>query len=151
VYDRAIVLDFKERAEKPSNIPQQSRKGDLSYTEFQELLQKAVKCPPGEKKKIDNMIEELDIQMQTNFETSFGNRISSQIEKFVPAYMNCGGLMLEAFDILFSTKVLRKIQGYDKATEKGLAKLLAEIDKMYSDPKDFSLSKIMIKKLQGRI
>ena len=149
VYDRAIVLDFKERTGKPRDIVQQPRKENLSYSEFYELLQKAVKCSATEKKEIEDMTEELDMHMQTHFEISFGNRISSQIEKFVPAYQKCGGLREEAFDILFSTKVLRKIQGYDKATEEGLAALLTEINDKY--PNNFNLSKSIIKKLQSRI
>jgi 5-methylcytosine-specific restriction endonuclease McrBC GTP-binding regulatory subunit McrB len=151
VYDRAIVLDFKERAQKPSNMMPQFGNGNLSYSEFKELLQKAVKSSPTEQKQIDDLIEKLDMQMQTNFEISFGNRISSQIEKFVPAYKNCGGSIVEAFDILFSTKVLRKIQGYDESTKKGLDGLLAEINDDYPSPSDFNLSKNVIRKLQSRI
>lgn len=151
VYDRAIVLDFKEQAQKPSNMIQPLENRNLSYSEFHELLQKAVKSSPSDQKQIEDMIEKFDKQMQTHFEISFGNRISSQIEKFIPAYKNCGGSIAEAFDILFSTKVLRKIQGYDKSTEKGLDGLLAEINDNYPNPSDFNFSKNVIKKLQSRI
>jgi len=149
VYDRAIVLDFKERAQEPTIL--QSSNINVSSSEFQELIKKAVNPSSGDRKKIDEMIEYLDFKMQGHFEISFGNRISSQIKKFVPAYVNCGGGMVEAFDILFSSKVLRKIQGYDKSTEKGLSDILAELNDDYPNSNDFTNSKALIKKMQSRI
>jgi hypothetical protein len=151
VYDRAIVLDFKERAQKSvSASKQQPKGGNLSFSEFQTLIEDAIKCSAEKKKEIENTISWLDERMKP-FEISFGNRISSQIEKFVPAYVKCGGEITEAFDIIFSTKVLRKIRGYDKSTENGLAILLSEINGEYQKESDFNFSKYMIEKLRSRI
>jgi hypothetical protein len=149
VYDRAIVLDFKERAQKTNMSQMQNKSKNMNFEEFHKLLKNSVNYSSEEEKKINDMIEELDFLMQDHFEISFGNRISSQIEKFVPAYKNCGGTIEEAFDILFSTKVLRKIQGYDKSTEKGLVDLHKKLEE--KNQSNFSLSKNMIKKLQSRI
>ena len=90
--------------------------------------------------------------MQTYFEISFGNRISKQINLFVPAYMACGGNVLEAIDVIFSTKVLRKLQGlYDESTKNRLNIFLAEMNDLYPNSNDFELTKEIIKKMIERI
>jgi MoxR-like ATPase len=150
VYDRAIILDFKERAQEPRNILQQYKNINLNFYEFQSLINNAVKCcSKDEEEKIDKYINALDSWMKLYFEISFGNRISSQIKKFVPAYKNCGGTIEEAIDIIFSTKVIRKIQGYDEPTKNGLNDLLKELRKEY--PSVFNFSEIIINNLIDRI
>lgn len=148
VYDRAIVLNFPKREKEFSIAPEKPIY--LSNTEFQDLLKNAKKkCkdPDG----LKQLVNDLDDSMITLFEISFGNRISNQIRDFVATYESCGGTMLEAVDIIFATKVLRKLQGYyDESTKKGLSDLLTYLETTYSK-NDFELSKEAIKKMQDKL
>ena len=148
VYDRAIVLNFPKREKEFSIAPEKPIY--LSNTEFQDLLKNAKKkCkdPDG----LKQLVNDLDDSMITLFEISFGNRISNQIRDFVATYESCGGTMLEAIDIIFATKVLRKLQGYyDESTKKGLSDLLTYLETTYSK-NDFELSKEAIKKMQDKL
>ncbi|MCH5165495.1 MAG: hypothetical protein J1G01_03740 [Clostridiales bacterium] len=128
VYDRAIVLNFEERAEEFDGRYTEPR--GVSYAELKVLLSDAVQLTPDIKNQIKHLVGWLDERMKTYFEISFGNRISKQINMFVPAYVKCGGNVEEAVDIIFSTKVLRKLQGmYDESTKNGLNEFLSELRK----------------------
>ena len=151
VYDRAIVLDFKKREDKPKSITK-ALPIHMNNSEFQALIHKAVKMSADDADEIKNIVKQLDDYMQTYFEISFGNRISKQISLFVPAYMACGGNVYEAIDVIFSTKVLRKLQGlYDESTKNNLNTFLDDLNDMYQNSSDFELTKSAIKKMIERI
>ncbi|MEG2159290.1 MAG: hypothetical protein RRY18_05355, partial [Clostridia bacterium] len=66
------------------------------------------------------------------FKISFGNRISRQIDKFVPTYVACGGKETEAIDFLLQSKILRKFKALNLAyLKKELNDLTALIDKVF--------------------
>lgn len=151
VYDRAIVLNFDERAEefKSTYNPPIA----VSYSELNVLLKDAVKLSDSMKAQIKSIVNWLDERMQAYFEISFGNRISKQINMFVPAYVKCGGEVEEAIDIIFASKVLRKLQGmYDESTKNGLNEFLKELknDKNVFGAK-LKLTKAAIQKMIDRI
>jgi hypothetical protein len=151
VYDRAIVLNFDERAEE-FKASYNSPIG-VSYAELNALLKEAVQLPDRMKDQIKTIVNWLDESMQTYFEISFGNRISKQINMFVPAYVKCGGEVEEAIDIIFASKVLRKLQGlYDESTKNGLNEFLKELknDKNTFGTK-LKLTKATIQKMIDRI
>lgn len=149
VYDRAIVLNFDERAEefKASYNPPIG----VSYAELNALLKEAVQLTDRMKDQIKTIVNWLDERMQTYFEISFGNRISKQIKMFVPAYVKCGGEIEEAIDIIFASKVLRKLQGmYDESTKSGLNEFLSDMNKWnYGDK--FGTTRDTILKMVKRI
>lgn len=127
VYDRAIVLNFNKREKKFETKAEHTI--TMSYSEFRQILSESHCFSPKDTKTMENLVEILDENMQFYFEISFGNRIGSQIEKFVPAYVKCGGKIEEALDIIFVTKVLRKLDGlYDEGTKKGLQGFLEWLD-----------------------
>lgn len=75
------------------------------------------------------MLFTLDEQVRELFQITFGNRIANQLEKFVPVYLECGGTVDEAVDVMFSRKVLRKLEGiYDENTKANLELLKDEIE-----------------------
>lgn len=148
VYDRAIVLNFDERAEEFDSIRTPAVR--MSNEEFRQILSDATQLSSELKKRIKAIVQELDEAMKTYFEITFGNRISKQIEMFVPAYIKCGGTCEEAIDIIFASKVLRKLQGlYDESTKNGLDTFLTDIKKKYPDK--FGVSKSAIQKMIDRI
>ncbi|MBD5086426.1 MAG: hypothetical protein HDT32_03600 [Clostridiales bacterium] len=150
VYDRAIVLEFDKREEEFS-VDKSSYPRGVSYAELNVLLTNASSLSPEMKKEIKGHVDWLDERMQTYFEISFGNRISKQIYKFVPAYVTCGGKIEEAIDTIFVTKVLRKLQGfYDESTKKGLEEFLSDLRKSEKDDK-FKMTRKAIQNMIDRI
>ena len=120
VYDRSVVLNFDKKGEY-----EKVEKADpiqMNNTDFQSLLSQASRFADKEsEKRYRNMIKYLDDTVRESFQITFGNRIENQLEKFVPAYISCGGTVDEAVDIMFSRKVLRKLDGlYDENTKNTL-------------------------------
>ena len=54
-------------------------------------------------------LRQLDDFMTEHFRVTFGNRIRYQIERYVPAYVACGGEELNALDDILAKKVMRKL------------------------------------------
>ena len=134
VYDRATVLNFDRRGEKGKADAATPIK--MNNSDFQALLTNASKFKDeADRKKYQEMIKYLDKQIKDMFEITFGNRIEMQLEKFVPVYVACGGTVDEAVDIMFSRKVLRKLEGvYDENTKENLELFKEEILDRYVMP-----------------
>ena len=80
--------------------------------------------------------EELDNFVIRKFKLAFGNRILKQIETFVPTYVACGGNETEAFDFIFTNKILKKFESLNIAFLKDeLKELSAYLDKQYGKGK----------------
>ena len=94
------------------------------------------------------MIGYLDSEVKKSFEITFGNRIANQLEVFVPVYLECGGTVDEAIDIMFSRKILRKLEGiYDEDTKIKLEILKEEINKKYKMPISIKAIERMVEKI----
>lgn len=147
VYDRSVVLNFdkkgvKEKVDNANPIR-------MNHTDFQQLLDSASRFKTTvDKTRFNEMITYLDAQVKDNFEITFGNRIFNQLEKFVPAYIECGGTVDEAVDIMFSRKILRKLEGiYDEDTKNKLEKLWENISKKYNMPLSLRTIERMVEKI----
>ena len=107
VYDRALTINIDNKGipfEAPDTPP-----AKLSYTYLNTLYEKAKNDYPVEQKYLD-MIEELDEYVIKKFRVAFGNRIMKQLKVFVPAYVACGGTVVEGIDHILATKVFRKFE-----------------------------------------
>lgn len=130
-YDRSVVLNFDEkgRKDKKENYVEVYKPIQMNNTDFQALLHQAshfVDKASGARYR--EMIDYLDDTVMDLFQITFGNRIAIQLDKFVPVYIACGGTVDEAVDIMFSRKVLRKLEGlYDENTKENLDLLKEEI------------------------
>lgn len=128
VYDRAQVLDFKNRedvfqVECNDNFT-------LSFDEFNHLIEQAQNVPGNRLSNQDwaklNLIDE---HLRDTLDITFGNRIKAQMEKFVPVYIACGGSKTEALDYLFAQKVLRKLESrYETYLRDSLKELIEIIE-----------------------
>jgi hypothetical protein len=152
VYDRSVVIDFsgKEKAFGGSSIPSLN----IDFPELSQLLTDASRFKSGNKIKeyAEDCVSFLDDAMTQYFEITFGNRLLNQLERFVPTYIECGGTYLEAIDIVFSKKVLRKLHGrYDELTKKNLELLKEEIINRNPKKEEFSNTKLTIDKLLKEI
>ena len=82
---------------------------------------------------------------------TFGNRIMSQMEDFIPVYMACGGTKEEAIDYLLTHKILRKLdERYEPYLVNKLEDLETGLNDIYGDGK-FSQSIAKIHKLREKI
>ena len=107
VYDRAIPIEFNERADE-FECPDQDCV-HVSTEHLQYLFQKA---------KVEHVISEeslakldqLDKYLLTRFKLSFGNRIIKQMYDFVPVYVACGGTEMGGMDYIIARKVLKKFE-----------------------------------------
>lgn len=147
VYDRSVVLSFDKKGEKEkidNSTPIQMNSND-----FWSLLKTASKFKsPSDESKFRDMIKNLDTQVKDMFQITFGNRISNQLETFVPVYIECGGTVDEAVDIMFSRKILRKLEGiYDEDTKVKLDMLKDEISSRYKMPITIAAIQRMVDKI----
>ncbi|QWB99651.1 hypothetical protein KHQ88_05665 [Mycoplasmatota bacterium] len=129
VYDRAISLEFENKAE-PFNAPD-TEPVHISHTYLQELFDEAhYKYPVSE--ELLEKFAILDKFVQSKFKIAFGNRIMKQVHKFVPVFVACGGTEEDGLDYIFAYKVLRKFESLNLAfLQDELAELLAQIKKTF--------------------
>lgn len=128
VYDRSVVLTFDKKGEKEKVSYAPPIK--MNNEDFQKLLTRAERFTDSKSEtRFREMLRTLDEQVRELFQITFGNRIANQLEKFVPVYLACGGTVDEAVDVMFSRKVLRKLEGiYDENTKANLELLKDEIE-----------------------
>lgn len=152
VYDRSVVLDFRSKGKKEDFSKEDLKKKiepiHLNNNDFMRSLD-AVIFTESEKNRMEEMINKLDYFITNQFEITFGNRILDQMYKFVPRYIACGGTVDEAVDVIFSSKILRKLEGiYDEGMKTSLGQLRDGIDKLeYKMP----LSKNKITKMEKKL
>ena len=134
VYDRAMVMNLDNKAEaftaakeKPVHITAER------FDAMAEAARKEYRMT----KRNERRLAMLDKYMIEHFHVTFGNRIMTQIRKYIPVYVCCGGEELNALDDILSKKVLRKIETqnpiYVKNAADGFCRYLDELfgeDKM---------------------
>jgi hypothetical protein len=145
VYDRAIALEFDSKGEyfqAPETEPVH-----MSNAYLQELFDEAFyKYPVSE--EILEKFKVLDKYIQTNFKIAFGNRIMSQVHKFVPVYVATGGTEEDGLDYIFAYKILRKFESLNLAfLQNELSDLIVQIKKIFGK-NSFEESVNFIKNLQ---
>ena len=129
VYDRAICLFFDNKGiafDAPYQAPMV-----IPFAQIQRLYDEAdSKYPVSE----DSLVKfaELDDFVIKKFRLAFGNRILKQLKKFVPCYVACGGTELDAFDFIFTNKILKKFESLNIGFLKNELKELNQmLDKLF--------------------
>lgn len=126
VYDRSTVIEFIEKGQFDDNLKKEYPIF-LNNDTFNSMLDDAV-TKYKEHDKYMKLMNDLDKMVFECFQVTFGNRIQNQLKRFVPVYVECGGTVEEAIDIVFSKKVLRKLEDrYDQETKEGLEILLDDV------------------------
>ena len=133
VYDRAISLFFDDKGrafeaenQEPLSIP---------YSQLENLYSEAKKQFTISEQMLKKF-EELDNFVIRKFKLAFGNRIMKQLESFVPTYIACGGSEAEAFDFIFTNKILKKFESLNIAfLKEELEELVVYLDKLYGKGK----------------
>lgn len=151
VYDRAIVIDFVRRKEEGSF------KGEVMPLHLGSDRLAALFAAAAASE--ENRLSEADLEkfrkladfMYDVFDVSFGNRILNQIIRFVPVYVACGGTAAKALDLMFSRKVMRKLDGrFDDEMGDNLDKLEKLVLNMFGR-KDFSETLEVIARLKRKM
>lgn len=132
VYDRAVVLDFMERNTRTETTasPEPIR---LAPAQLEKLFREAQARPEyclsaAELAKFNELAQ----FVYSTFEIQFGNRIMNQINVFTPVYVALGGTKEEALDIMFSRKILHKLEGrFEDYIKEGLVKLQSKVAAAY--------------------
>jgi len=163
VYDRATVINFTKKGEfEKGSYNEKAFAITLGTREFNDLLKDAAKYINGDDKILKIFKETKDFldafirNDTTGFNINFGNRISNQMDVFVPVYMACAGskneeMLYEAIDVIFSRKVVRKLEGlYDKKTGDNIGLFLSELSSKYPT-KSFELTKKALQIIKDRI
>ena len=146
VYDRGQVLDMDSR--EPDFEAQKESPKYLSYTRLKYMFDAA-------KAKKENCLTEeelFDIEILDDIlkkiDNTFGNRMKTQLENFVPVYVSCGGTKEEAIDYFLAHKILRKLDGkFEPYILKHLKELYEELENRY--PKT-NISREKILKIKKR-
>ncbi len=129
VYDRAIVIFLNNKA--VAFDAERTDPVNVSYAYMDKLYQEALTNYPISNKMIEKFAK-LDEFVIANFKLAFGNRIMKQLKRFVPMYVACGGTELEAFDYIFSTKILKKFESLNIGFLKDeLRELCDQLDKLF--------------------
>ena len=129
VYDRAISIFFDDKGRPFDAEYQESMSVPWSQLEF--LFKDAINQFPISESML-NKFEALDNFVIKKFKLAFGNRIMMQLEKFIPAYVACGGKESDGFDFIFTNKILKKFESLNIAFLKDeLKELDAQLDKLY--------------------
>ncbi|AFZ42286.1 hypothetical protein PCC7418_0028 [Halothece sp. PCC 7418] len=110
-YDRAHIMDL-ERRHEPFQLPDQI---DSQYPiSYQALTQAFTRAQNNYQAKVQDAKEFLNITLQELLERRFrigwGNRLESQMERFIPVVLAAGGSLGEAVDHILATKILRKVR-----------------------------------------
>lgn len=146
VYDRAISLFFDDKGrpfeaevQEPISIP---------YTQLEALFSEAKKQYSISQAMLDKF-DELDNFVIRKFKLAFGNRILKQLETFVPCFVACGGTEVDAFDFIFTNKILKKFESLNIAfLKEELQELSTYLDKLYGKgkfPKAQAYIELMLK------
>lgn len=149
VYDRAQVLDMDIResefkARRPAQISMDIDELIGLFDAAKSVDSNCMNDADREKiRQVDEYLKEMDI--------TFGNRIVSQMEDFIPVYIACGGEKNEAIDYLLTHKILRKL---DERYEPYLVAKLEDLRQCLNDTYGegvFKQSLEKIKKLTEKI
>jgi len=132
-YDRAHIMEFPRHREQFSperpNIPA----GIISFEQMQDAFDQAIQqhSTSGEEAirildgKLRSPLEDLDI--------GWGNRLETQIRRYVPVLVACGGSVSEGLDTILAHKLLRKVKGRFDISADELSKLKSRIASVWSE------------------
>ena len=129
VYDRAVSIFFDDKG-RPFEAANQDPIS-VPYSQIRSLYDEAIRQYPISEEMLKKF-DALDNFVIKKFKLAFGNRILKQLESFIPVYVGCGGSEVDAFDFIFTNKVLKKFESLNIAFLKDeLKELDAQLDKLY--------------------
>ena len=151
VYDRAQILDMDER-EPAFTVDNNLKTFSIGLQDLHKLFVYAKNDSNLRLSKDDwRKIEDIDVLLK-EMGVTFGNRMQTQLDTFVPVYRACGGSKEQAIDYFLAHKILRKLENsYDKYLTSCFKELRDYLNDAFGDNSfKFSLNKMeIIKKRNG--
>ena len=131
VYDRAMIMNLDKKAQFFEAREQDTC--PISADRFTELAEGA--CEEYSiTARNRRRIAVLDDYLMKQFRVTVGNRIMRQIDRYVPAYIACGGEELEAIDDILAKKLFRKFEALNPVTVRSeLGKLYTFLDELFGE------------------
>ncbi|MFP4692977.1 MAG: hypothetical protein ACLFM2_03835 [Halothece sp.] len=110
-YDRAHIMDL-ERRHQPFSLPDQlDPQYPISYQALTQAFERAKNHYQGEVQQAKEFLNvTLADFLERRFRVGWGNRLESQMERFIPVVIAAGGSLGEALDHILATKILRKVR-----------------------------------------
>lgn len=154
-YDRSHVMEFPRHPEafvpKPHNSP-----APITQDAIDDAFNRAAHTHKDTALRAKNFLDKSLAQQLAKLGLGWGNRLESQMNRFVPVIIEAGGTVGEATDHILATKLLRKLRGrFDlgaKQLEEFQNHLIQEWDK-FDKPnpptKCYELLEREIKRLNG--
>ena len=129
VYDRAFVINLDTKG-VPFDAPQTDGKR-IAYSYVEGLYEEAQQNHPVSAQVLEN-IGKLDLYVIEKFRIAFGNRIMKQLKQFVPVYVACGGIEIDAVDYMLATNVFRKFESLNLSLIRDeIRGLIAMLDSLF--------------------
>ena len=129
VYDRVASIEMNDKATIFDYVDTEPVK--MSFEYLNGLFKEAKETIRISPKTLENL-QKLDDFIIDKFQIAFGNRITKQINQFIPVYVACGGDEIEALDYMVSRKILRKFESLNVPFLKNeLEELISLIDKLF--------------------
>lgn len=109
VYDRAQVVSLNRRGVPEGSYGSSSSSPRfISASSLQKLFDEAVRDNDVHA-EVEERLGALDSLLIEKFDTSFGNRIVTQTNRFSSVFIAAGGSLVDALDYQISTKIIRKV------------------------------------------
>jgi hypothetical protein len=133
VYDRAQILDMDEREDPFTGKDVHAK--TIDFATLTDLFTKARKNKAYQMTINDKAtlkyIDEINLR---TMDITFGNRMETQLDDFVPVYMACGGTKEGAIDYFLAHKILRKLdEKYDAYVADRLEDLIEALNTYYGE------------------
>lgn len=134
VYDRAQILDMDERV-TPFYFDDEISPRRFDLSTFETKIREAQNNKEFCLNKEDlQHIADIDNEYLKKMDITFGNRIETQLNQFVPVCVACGGTKEEAIDYYLAHKILRKLdERYDAYVADVLEELKTMLDITYGE------------------
>lgn len=148
VYDRVASIEMNEKS-TPIDAP---------YTEGIRMPYEALKRLFKDALTTNQVNEDLLYRLETldqfivdNFQIAFGNRITKQIQNFIPVYVACGMDQVDGLDYLIARKVIRKFESLNLPfLKRELEELIDMLNQLFGED-GFKYSKKMIQDFLKRV
>jgi hypothetical protein len=119
-YDRAHTMELPRHHRSSSEDKPVAQQPPISFAGLRSLFEGARDMHKGETQKALKSLQTLEPQLRAALGVGWGNRLDSQIERFVPVVVAAQGTAGEAFDHILATKLLRKVRGKHEVRTKSL-------------------------------
>ena len=150
VYDRAQILDLDKREQKFA-MDKPTMNMALTLPTLERLFRAASEVKENRLTQEDwDKIHRLDNENLRKMDITFGSRIKTQLDAFVPVFVACGGTKEKAIDYYLAHKILRKLdEKFDAYIREELGDLQKKLDTLFGK-KVFTESALKIHDLRRR-